>query len=258
MSLFQIFRRKTELKEEMEVHLKMATADRIARGESPDEARQAALREFGNVPLIADVTRQRWGWLRFERLSQDLRFAARQLRRSPAFALTAVFVLALGIAACVAIFAFVDAALIKPLPYKSPKQLVMLFESIPLGPRFHLSYPDYLDWKRANKVFTSLDVFAPYGFMMNTPDGLRQTVGARVSAGFFRTLGVAPALGRDFYDSEDRPEAPRTALLSYAAWQKRYGGNPKIVGQSVILDGDPYTIIGVLPRDFSFAPRRAG
>ena len=254
MSLFQIFRRKTELKEELEAHLKMATSDRVARGESPTEARQSALREFGNVPLIADVTRERWGWLRLERLTQDLRFAARQLRRSPAFALTAIFVLALGIAACVAIFAFVDAALIKPLPYQAPKQLVMLFESIPLGPRFHLSYPDYLDWKHENKVFTSLDVFAPYGFMMNTPDGLRQTDGARVSAGFFRTLGVAPILGRDFYDGEDRPEAPRTALLSFAAWQKRYGGNPKILGQTLILDGDPYTVIGVLPRDFNFAP----
>jgi predicted permease len=254
MRVFQIFRRKKELNEELEAHLKMAIADRVARGEAPAEAHREALREFGNVPLIADVTRERWGWLRLERLTQDLRFAARQLRRSPAFALTAIFVLALGIAACVAIFAFVDAALIKPLPYQSPRQLVMLFESIPLGPRFHLSYPDYLDWKRDNKVFSSLDVFAPFGFMMNTPDGLRQTDGARVSAGFFRTLGVKPALGRDFYDGEDRPEPARTALLSYSAWQKRYGGNPKIIGQSVILDGDPYMVIGVLPRDFNFAP----
>lgn len=254
MSILNTFRRKTELKEEIESHFKMAIADRVARGESPAEAHRAAMREFGNVPLIADVTRERWGFLRLERLTQDLRFALRQLRRSPGFALTAIFVLALGIAACVAIFAFVDAALIKPLPYQAPKNLVMLFESIPLGPRFHLSYPDYIDWKRENKVFTSLNVFAPFGFMMKTPDGLRQTDGARVSAGFFRTLGVEPVLGRNFYDGEDRPETPRTTLLTYAAWQKRYGGNPKILGQSVILDGDPYIIIGVLPRDFSFAP----
>jgi predicted permease len=97
-------------------------------------------------------------------------------------------------------------------------------------------------------------VFAPFGFMMKTPDGLRQTDGARVSDGFFRTLGVKPALGRDFYYGEDRPDAPRTTLLTYGAWQKRYGSNPNVLGQTVVLDGDPYIIIGVLPRDFSFAP----
>ena len=117
-----------------------------------------------------------------------------------------------------------------------------------------MSYPDYLDWKRDNKVFSSLNVFAPFGFMMKTPDGLRQTDGARVSDGFFRTLGVKPVLGRDFYYGEDRPEAPRTTLLTYRAWQKRYGGSASVLGQTVVLDGDPYVIIGVLPRDFSFAP----
>ena len=94
---------------------------------------------------------------------QDLRFTLRQLRKNPGFAATAILIIALGIASSVAIFAFVDAALIKPLPYKDPARLVQLFESIPLGPRFHLSYPDYLDWKRDNKVFDSLNVFAPLG-----------------------------------------------------------------------------------------------
>ena len=191
---------------------------------------------------------------RWETVLQDLRFTLRQLRKNPGFAVTAILIIALGIASSVAIFAFVDAALIQPLPYQDPARLVQLFESIPLGPRFHLSYPDYLDWKRDNKVFRSLNVFAPYGFMMKTPDGLRQTDGARVSDGFFRTLGVKPILGRDFYYGEDRPEAPRTTLLTYGTWQKRYGGSPNVLGQSVVLDGDPYLIIGVLPRDFSFAP----
>ena len=105
----------------------------------------------------------------FESVLQDIRFGLRQLRKNPGFAATTVLILTLGIGASVAIFSFVDAALIKPLPYKNPSRLVVLFESIPLGPRFHLSYLDYLDWKRENTVFQSLDVYAPYGFMLQTP-----------------------------------------------------------------------------------------
>ena len=244
---------RSELEEEMSFHRAQAERELIDGGMSPQAAYTQAMRRFGNAPQLRERSQETVGF-RFETVIQDLRFAVRQLRKNPGFALTAVLILALGIASSVAIFAFVDAALIKPLPYESPNRLVQLFESIPLGPRFHLSYPDYLDWKRDNKVFSALNVFAPSGFMMRTPEGLRETDGARVSDGFFRTLGVKPVLGRDFYYGEDRPEAARTTLLSYAAWQKRYGGSPKVLGQIVVLDGDTYTIIGVLPRDFSFAP----
>jgi len=221
---------------------------------SASEARRSAVAEFGGIEQVKQAVRDRRAGLSVEILWQDARFGLRQLWRNPGFATTAIVILALGVASSVAIFAFVDAALIKPLPYKGPNRLAILFESIPLGPRFHLSYPDYLDWKRENKVFSSLDVYAPYGFMMKTADGLRNTDGARVSAGFFRTLGMKPALGRDFYDGEDRVETPRTAMISYSAWQKRYGGSSKVIGQAVVLDGDTYTVIGVLPRDFNFAP----
>src|ERR1035441_3003814 len=108
MSIFRFFRRKTDLTEEIESHLKMATADRVARGESPAVARRAAVREFGNIPLVADVTRERWGWLRLERLMQDVRFAVRQLRRTPAFTMTVLLTLALGIGANAAIFTLVN------------------------------------------------------------------------------------------------------------------------------------------------------
>jgi macrolide transport system ATP-binding/permease protein len=251
--LFKRGRFRSDLDEEMVFHRSQLERELIDSGMDAERARAEARRQFGNDGLLREQSHSEVAF-RWESVVQDLRFALRQLRKNPGFALTATAILALGIASSVAIFAFVDAALIKPLPYKDPSRLVQLFESIPLGPKFHLSYPDYVDWKRENKSFSSLDVFAPYGFMMKTSEGLRQTDGARVSAGFFRTLGVKPVLGRDFYDGEDKPEAARTVLLSYSAWRNRYGRNRSVIGQAVVLDGDTYTIIGVLPREFSFVP----
>lgn len=252
--MFKRTRSTDDFAEEIKAHLELEADELKREGLSEDEAYRRTRVEFGNVHTAQErfYLRDRVEWV--DNFVRDVIFALRQLRKNPGFAITAILILTLGLASSVAIFAFVDAALIKPLPYQDPHRLVMLFESIPLGPRFHLSYPDYLDWKRQNTVFSSLDVFEPQGFMMKTSDGLRQTDGARVSAGFFRTLGVKPVLGRDFYDGEDKPETPRTALLSYAAWQKRYGRNPNVVGQPVELDGEIYTVIGVLPRQFSFAP----
>jgi macrolide transport system ATP-binding/permease protein len=254
--LLLLFRRRrfgSELDEEMAFHRDQAEKEFIAGGMTPEAARYAAMRQFGNATRAKEKSHEAVGFS-FESVMQDVRFALRQLRKNSGFAATAILILALGIASSVAIFAFVDAALIKPLPYKDSSRLAVLFESIPIGPKFHLSYPDYVDWKRENKVFSSLNVFAPYGFMLKTPDGLRQADGARVSDGFFKTLGVNPVIGRDFYYGEDKPEAARTTLLSYPAWQKRYGGNPNVLGQTVVLNDNPYVIIGVLPRDFSFAP----
>ena len=184
---------------------------------------------------------------------QDFRYALRQLRKSPAFACTAVLVLTMGICASVSIFAFVDAALIKPLPYPNPNRLVFVTESVPMIPLANLSYPDYLDWKRLNQVFSSMDVYNGTGYLLNTPTGTEPVRGIRVSDGLFRTLGVTPALGRDFYAGEDLPSAPKTVILSYRTWQKRFGGRKDAVGEAVSLSGTPYTIVGVLPQSFQFA-----
>lgn len=189
-----------------------------------------------------------------DQILQDVRFAARQLRKSWVFTSTAVAVLALGTAASVAIFAFVDAALLKPLPYRNPSRLVGVFGSIPLFERSNLSYPDYLDFKKRNAVFRSLEVYQANGYLLTGASGAQVTRGARVSDGFFRTLGVAPVLGRDFYSGDDQPGAQRIALLSYAAWQARYGGSYGVLGQTVVLDGAPNIIVGVLPREFYFPP----
>lgn len=189
-----------------------------------------------------------------DQILQDVRFAVRQLRKSWVFTSTAVAVLALGTAASIAIFAFVDAALLRPLPYRNPSRLVGVFASIPLFERSELSYPDYLDFKNRNTVFRSLEVYQANGFLLTGASGAQIARGARVSDGFFHTLGVAPVLGRDFYSGEDQSGAQRVAVLSYAAWQARYGGSRGVLGQSVVLDGAPNIIVGVLPKEFYFPP----
>jgi macrolide transport system ATP-binding/permease protein len=189
--------------------------------------------------------------------TQDFRYAFRQLRQNPGFAFTSIVVLSLGICASVAIFGFVDAALIKPLPYTRPERLVEVTESAAVFPRANLSYFDYLDWKRMNTVFSSLEVYRDEGFLLHTATGTEPISASRISDGFFRTLGIAPVLGRDFYPGEDLPQAPNTVMLSYSTWQKRFGGRKDVVGGKVTLSDVPYTIIGVLPQSFQFVPEGA-
>jgi predicted permease len=184
----------------------------------------------------------------------DVRFALRQLRKSPSFTVTAVCALALGICASLAIFAFVDAALLQPLPYPQPDRLVGVYERVPMFPRSNLSYLDYVDWKKLNTTFSSLSAYQGSGAILTTDAGAVRVPGARVSDDFFRTLGVEPAAGRDFRPGEDQPSAQKTVMLAYSAWQARFGGRSDLLGQTLTLDGDPYVVIGVLPKDFAFAP----
>jgi macrolide transport system ATP-binding/permease protein len=191
-------------------------------------------------------------WL--DNLVQDMKFAIRQLVKNPGFSVTAILVLALGMGACVAIFSFVDAALLEPLPYANPDRLMSVNESSVESPRWPLSYLDYLDWQRLNKSFTSVDVYGDRGYLLRTPSGAESVHGERVSGSFFQTLGVHPMLGRDFYPGENRPGGPNVVILSYGAWLNRFGAQDDAIGQTVDLDKEAYTVIGVLPREFSFAP----
>ena len=252
--IFSKRRREGDFSDEIEAHVQMQVEDNLRSGMNPVEARRAALVKLGGLEQTKQAYRERGTVPFLEGLRLDMRFATRQLVKNPAFAMTAVLVLALGMGASLAIFAFVDATLLKPLPYWKPSQLVGATESVAMIPRADLSYDDYLDWKRRNDVLTSLDVYNQRGYMLTTHEGVQLVMGARVSDGFFKTLGVAPILGRDFYPGEDRSSSPRATLLTYGAWQKFFGGRPDIVGQAVTLSGDSYTIIGVLPRNFIFAP----
>jgi predicted permease len=252
-NLFSRSKVDREIDVELRSHIEMRIEDNIAAGMPREDARRDALVRFGNLSRTKERVTGADAALTLYSIWSDIRYACRQLRKNRGFSVAAILVLAMGMCAGVSIFAFVDAVLIKPLPYKSPSRLVALFESTPLGPRFHLSYLDYLDWKRRNKVFSSLEAYDPISFAMNTATGTQLVDGATVSSGFFRTLGVAPVRGRDFYDGEDLPSAPRTVILSYVAWQTRYGGQPDALGKAVTLEGVPYVIVGVLPQEFHFA-----
>jgi predicted permease len=254
-SLFHRSRVENELNDEIRFHLERLTDEFAQQGMMPEEARFAAVRELGGVEQIKEECRDMRRVNYIENLVQDVRFSLRLLAKNPGFTVVGIFILSLGMCGSLAIFGFVDAALIKPLPYRNSTRLVGVTESDAMFPRAYLSYPDYLDWKKLNNVFNSMDVWGGTGFLLRTAEGTQPVAGVRVSAGFFRTLGITPLLGRDFSAGEDQAGAPKTVMLTYAGWQKWFGGKPEVVGRPVTLNGISYTIIGVLPRDFQFAPR---
>jgi predicted permease len=253
-SLFSRTVVERELDEELQYHLERQIDENVAAGMSPREARSAALRSIAGLTQRKEECRDMRGFNFIDTLQRDFRYSLRQLRKNLGFTFTAVFVLALGMCASVAIFAFVDAALIKPLPYRDPARLVGVFEKLPFCPHCNLSYDDFRDWKQRNVVFSSFAAFRSNGFALRTPSGPQIVRIARVTDSFLHTLGVAPLLGRDFEPNDDLPSSPHTAVLSYATWQQRYGGKRDIPGQTVTLDDGPVTIVGVLPREFHFAP----
>jgi len=252
--LFRRDRFRADLDEEMAFHREQVERELIAEGMPPASARIAAARQFGNTTQLREESQAMIAFP-WETIAQDVRFALRQLRQNPGFALTAVFILAIGMGVSVAIFAFVDAAVIQPLPYFEPNRLMDVAENGSMLHRSNLSREDYEDWKRLNHSFTSIDVYGGSGYLLRTPSGSEPVPAARVSGGFFRTLGVIPMLGRDFRPGEDHPGGAKIIMLTYGTWMKRFGSRSEVVGQSVTLDGTAYTIVGVLPREFEFAPR---
>ncbi len=253
-ALFRRERFAGELEEEMAFHREQIARDLQTGGMTAAEAQYAASRQFGNAARMGDQSHEVVGF-RAETVAQDVRFALRQMRKNPGFAVTAVAMLALGIGASTAIFGFVDAALIRPLPYAQPNRLVAVDEAETVFPRSNLSRDDYDDWKRMNTSLASLDVYNGTGYLLEMGAVSEPVPAARVSAGFFRTLGVEPILGRNFRDGEDQPGQPKIAMLPYGTWKTRFGGRRDVIGQTVKLSGALYTIVGVLPQSFSFGPR---
>ena len=228
--LFTRDRFNSELDEEMSFHREQAQREMRSDGLPADAAQHASRRQFGNDVLLKEKSHEVVGF-RIESVFQDFRFALRQLHKNPGFAVVAILVLTLGIAASVSIFSFVDAALIKPLPYQNPARLVGVYETAKFCPKCNLSYQDYLDWKKDNKVFSSFDAWGLGSIPLERPLWSATNSAVRVAGGFFHTLGVTAA-GRIFSRSRRYSGATRTVLLTYSTWQKRFGGRNDILGQS--------------------------
>ena len=226
-------------------------------GISGEEARYTALRAFGNPTLIREQTRAIWSWNWLESLARDLRFSQRTLRRTPGFTVIAILVMALGIGANVALFTVVRGVLLKPLPFEDPDRLVMLYEA---GLQEEDTAPNvvaggmYAEWKKENRSYSSLALAKSIRVGLSGSNGQlpEKLNSALFSWDLLRTLGVQPALGRDFMQSDDSPAANGTVLLSWGLWKRRFGGDPAILNQTIELDAQPYTVIGVMPAWFDF------
>ncbi len=252
-----LFRRnqfRSELDEEMAFHRAEVEKEFATAGMSPEAARYAAVKRLGNATRLKEESHGVVAF-RAETVAQDVHFALRQMRKNPGFAVTAIVILALGMGVSVAIFGFVDAALLEPLPFANPTRVMSVDESSANFPHANQSRDDYEDWKRLNRSFSSLEVYGGTGYLLHMGSTTEPVPAARVSDGFFRTLGVKPMLGRDFLPGEDQPGKPKIAMLTYGTWVKRFGSRRDVIGQAVSLNGDSYTIVGVLPREFAFGPR---
>ncbi len=243
-----------ELDEELQSHFDMEVRLLQDRGFSREEAEARARQSFGNRTLTAEQTRAAWRWQWFDRLSQDLHFAARTLLRSPAYSIAAILSLALGIGAGTAVFSIADTVFLRPLPYVHPEELLWVATRFPGMNVEFLASPDYVTWRRDNHVFRQLSAIQAQGgqtMLLNGSQSM-QVHGVRVSANFLSTFGAHPILGRDFTQSEELPNSPKAVLISYRLWHDRFRGATNISGQTIRLDGEPYTVAGVLPDSFAF------
>jgi len=257
---------RDEVDDELAFHLDLRTRDHLAAGLSPAAARAAAERDFGDVLAVRaacitiDERRQR----REERVEymgdlwQDLRFAARSLRKSAGFALTAIVCIALGVCVTTTIYAAVDAILLRPLPYRDADRLVAVYaQNAPHG--YHgsnISYPDYVAWRDGVRSLEALGIWTWTSHALSGAGGEAERVeGAAVAASLFPLLGVRPARGRAFVTAEERPGADREVLLGDALWRRRYGADPAIVGRTITIDASPYVVVGIMPPGFAFPER---
>jgi len=250
MSLFDKPQKDSDLDDEIRFHLNMLAKDRIQNGQSVRDAQNSALKDFGNVVVVKEATRSMWSGAALEDFWQDLRYGARMLAKSPGFALIAILTLALGIGANTAIFSVVNGVLLNPLPFPHPEQMVSLFTEMPNFKNGSISYPNFEDWRRMNRAFSSMAAYRSTGFDLTGHGEPERLHGEMISAGFFELLGVNPLLGRTFSDDEDRIGANPTVMITEGLWKRRYGSDPNILGQRIVLNGVGRTIIGVVPASF--------
>ena len=246
------FRRRpdADLDEELRAHIDLAIAEHRKMGVSDSAARTKALVEFGGITQIKEEYRRQRGLPFMETLLQDLHYARRQFARSPGFAVSAILTLALGIGASTAIFSVVEGVVLAPLPYPQADRLMMLLESRPNVQQLGISYPDYQDWKRNTHSFENAAAVAWRDYVLNEPGTPEHVHGMEVSSGLFSTLGVKLMQGREISSSEDKRDGAPVAIISDLLWRERFLSSPQAVGRAVTMDGEQFTIIGVLPPGF--------
>jgi putative ABC transport system permease protein len=264
--------REIEIVEELAQHCDDQYEQSLSRGATEDEAYRGVLLELTESDLLAQGlhpverrvpqnpvvigAQERTNFV--ADLGQDLRYGLRTLVKNPGFTIVAVIALALGIGANSAIFSVVNTVLLRPLPYQNPDALVMVWEDAThLGfPRNTPSAANFIDWRTQNTVFEGMATTAERSFNLTGVGEPERFDGRRVSGNLFTLLGVEPQLGRTFLPEEDKPGAARAVILSYGLWQRRFGSDPKIVGQPLSLNGESYTVVGVMPRSFQFPTRK--
>lgn len=252
--LFHRKRREREFAEELESHLALHIEDNLRAGMSPEEARRQALLKLGGVSVTQELHREQGGLPMLETLWQDLRFGLRMMRKNPGFSFVAVLTLALGIGANSTIFSFFNGILLRPLPYQEPERIVLLDEIAMKrgGGSLGVSFTNYLDWRAQNQVFSEVGGYHSITFTLTGAGDAEELPGAMASAGLFTLLGVAPLLGRTFTPEEDQRGRSNVVMLGYGVWQRRFGGDPQIIGRTVTLVGGAWEIVGVMPPGFKF------
>ena len=253
-ALFRKGRLERELAEELRGHLEMLAEENAHRGMTPEEARYAALRSFGGVEQAKESYREQRGLPAVETLTQDIRSGLTQLRRNPVFAAVAILTLALGIGANTAIFSVVYAVLLKPLPFRSPGQLVRVFEANDRAgiPGEGGSYPEFQEWQRQNHVFSGMALVNGHELTLTGRGEPMVVKVGDVTASFFSVLGVPPMLGRAFLPEDDEQGAAPVAVISDGLWRDRFGADPGLIGSTIELDKRSFTVVGVMPPNFRF------
>jgi predicted permease len=240
------------LDQDIRDHLEKETEDNIARGMTPQEARYAAFRKFGNITHVMEETREVWSVVWAEHIWQDIRYAVRMLRKATGFAAIAILTLALGIGANTALFSVVNGVLLNPLPYPDSHQVVTVANWFPGYGEGSNSYPDFLDWVRLNHTFSSLAAYRETSFNLTGQGDAERVSAMEISASFFPLLGVNPVIGRDFASTEDQLGRPPVVILSGGFWKTKFGSSSDIIGKALHLDGTDYTVVGVIPESFYF------
>jgi putative ABC transport system permease protein len=247
-----------ELAEEMRVHLDQLTQEQLARGMTPEAAREAARSAFGPVTQRVEESREARGIMWIANGWQDMRYGVRLMTRAPGFAVAVVLTVALGIGATTAMFSVVYGVVLQPLPYRDGERLVNVFNTAPSRglPRSGVAMANVLDWKARNHVLTDIGVFRPVVNFNLTGEGEPERLfGSRVSANLFSILGVAPLHGRLFLSGEDTDGRDRVVILAYGLWKRRFGADPAIVGRTIALNGQAFTVVGVMREGFAYPTR---